>query len=257
MFRNSQHIWATVCKNSSQFVFVLAFSFLSPLNTIQAGSLDLKSKAITIATEIATNPAGFFYDIHQMGESVVPARVGKRGAITSQIFTTLLPFTMANINGRFNLWAEHPGIPQIEIFGGYSQMLALNFVDTESTEGEIAGSHYGVSLVQSIHPRARVQLAYEVSSLVGEVKFKKKPIEVYGTSLSNIKLTLEESFILTGVEVARGNRKYLFTQMGFGLDSSRILARVIFSGPRWETGFTVYPEGPLVIYPTVGLRFGI
>ncbi|MEK6543960.1 MAG: hypothetical protein AABZ44_05945 [Elusimicrobiota bacterium] len=255
MYRSSRHTWQIVYSlKALSVVFFLSCAWIPA--QLSAG-VDFRGKAISVGTEIITNPGGFFYDIHQMAESVVPTRVGKHGVITTQIFPTLLPFTMANIAGRYNLLSEHPGIPQVEIFGGYSKVMALDFVDSDSTEGAIVGHHYGLSMLQSIHPLARVQFAYEVSTLDFSIKFKKDPIDFYGTSLSEVKVAIQESFVFTGCELYRGEGKYLFTQMGFGLESSKILARVMFTGPRWETGFTVYPEGPLVIYPSVGLRFGL
>ncbi|MBI4738600.1 hypothetical protein HY772_03415 [Candidatus Woesearchaeota archaeon] len=218
--------------------------------------VDFESKAISIGLEIATNPGGFLYDLHQMGESVVPTRTGRRFTIGAQVLPALLPFTNGNVHGRFNLISEHGSFPQVELFGGVSKFMALDYVDTESVEGAVTGNHYGVSTMWSAHPKARIQLAYEISTLAGKVTFKKKPIEIYGTKLSEIKVNIKESFVLVGAEVLRTNRKYLFTQMGFGMESSRILARIVFVGRAFDWGFTVYPESPLVIYPTMGFRFG-
>lgn len=191
-----------------------------------------------------------------MTESVVPTRPGRRWTVGSYVFSSLFPFTFGSVHGRFNLLNEHPGIPQIEIFGGYSKLIGLEFAASDSTEGSITGRHYGISVIQSIHPKARLQLGYEVSTLGVEVKFKQKPLKLYGTTLNSIKGTVQENFMLVGAELLRGDRKYLFTQMGYGLDSSRIMARVVFVGHVWDFGLTVYPESALVIYPTLGFRFG-
>ncbi|MFC1522800.1 hypothetical protein ACFL6Y_10365 [Elusimicrobiota bacterium] len=219
---------------------------------------DVVNKLKSVATEIATNPGGFLYDLHQMTESLAPTRTGRRLTINSQLMPSLFPFTFANVSGRFNVFNEHGGgIPQMEVFGGYSKMVALEFVDTDSTEGTVQGYHAGISIVDSIHPKARVQFGYQRSLLSGKATFKKKPIDVYGTSLSSIKVNIQEDFFIAGAEILRGNRKYMFTQMGFGLESSKIFARIVWVGRVWDWGLAVYPEGSLVVYPTLGFKFGV
>ncbi|MBI2069410.1 MAG: hypothetical protein HYT79_02310 [Elusimicrobia bacterium] len=236
---------------------VFFFLFLLAGRTLHA-KLDFEGKGKAIALEIATNPGGFLYDLHQLTESVQPTRMGRRLTVSSQLLPTLLPFTMGNLSGRFTLVHEHIGVsPQIELFGGYSQLLALTQVDSDDIDGKISGNHYGLSTVWSVHPKARVQVAYETSSLIGKATFKKKPLDVYGTKLTDIKITIKESFVLMGAELLRGERKYLFTQMGFGLESTKLMARVVFSGTTFDWGLTVYPEGALVIYPTFGFKFGL
>ncbi len=218
--------------------------------------VDFASKGKSLALEIATNPAGFLYDLHQMSESAAPTRVGRRLSFDFQMIPTLLPFTIANIGGRLNLLSEHPGLPQIEVFGGISRLMALSYLDTTEVEGSINGNHYGASVVWSAHSKARVQLGYEVSTLKGKVEFKKEPVDVFGTKLTEITVGAQERFVLVGAELLRGNRRYLFTQMGYGLQTSKIFSRVLFVGRVFQWGFTVFPESALVIYPNWGFRIG-
>jgi len=234
--------------------FLLVSLLVVPPGTLFSGQLN--GKLTSIATEIATNPGGFLFDIYQMTESVPPTRVDRRFSIATGFMPALLPFTFANASARFSLTQEHPGIPQIEIFGGYSKLLALAYVNSDSTEGSVYGKHYGISVVQSIHPKARLQVALEHSGLTGKVNFKKKPLQLYGTSLTSIKVDLAEDFLLVGAEILRGERRYMFTQLGYGLQSSKIFARILWVGKHWDTGLTIYPESALVIYPTLSLRFG-
>lgn len=242
---------------SKKSFFFLSFIFITVAPFIAHAKVDFANKGKAIALEIATNPGGFFYDLHQLSESVIPTRTGRRLSIGTQIIPAILPFTMANISGRLNLISEHASssIPQVEVFGGISKLMALNYVDTEETEGAVNGKHYGVSLVYSAHPKARIQVGYQISELTGKVTFKKKPIDIFGTSLSQITVGIRESFILMGAELLRGERRYFFTQMGLGLDSSKIIARIMYAGRVFDWGFTVMPESPLVIYPNFALRF--
>lgn len=219
-------------------------------------AVDFAAKGKALALEIATNPGGFLYDLHQLSESVAPTRVGRRFSLDFNMIPAILPFTIGNLNGRLNLLSEHPGIPQVEVFGGISQMMALSYLDTEEAEGKIAGKHYGASIVWSAHSKARVQVGYEVSTLDVNVTKKKEPLDVFGTKISEIKVGIEEKYALVGAELLRGNRRYLFTQMAYGLNTSRIIARVYFQGRVFFWGFTVFPESALVIYPNWGFRIG-
>ncbi|MBI4064391.1 MAG: hypothetical protein HY401_08850 [Elusimicrobia bacterium] len=226
------------------------------LLTPAEAKLDFASKGKSIALEVATNPGGFLYDLHQLSESVVPTRIGRRFTIGAQIMPGLLPFTFGNINGRYNLASEHGEWPQIELFGGYSRVMALDHVNSDHVEGSIQGHHYGISTAWSAHSKARVMVGFERSTLTGKATFKKKPLKLYGTTLNSLKVNIEEDFVLVGAELLRTNRKYLVTQMGLGLESSKILARIVFVGNAFDWGLAVYPEGPLVVYPTFSFRFG-
>lgn len=248
----------------------LALFLLSLSGAPLKADLNWTTKGAAIGLEIATNPGGFLYDIHQLNETVVPTRPGRRATFSVQMLPTFLPFTMAGFSGRFNITKEHGGWPQIEVFGGMDRMLALDYlsgrkvlglingadIEDNSVTGLIKGRHYGISTAWSAHPKARVQLAYEISALEVGANFS-EPFAIAGSSISSIAVNIEEQFILVGAELFRGDRHYLFTQMGYGLQSSKIMARIVFSGRAWDWGFTVFPEGALVIYPTLGFKFGL
>ncbi|MEK7474974.1 MAG: hypothetical protein AAB152_04985 [Candidatus Coatesbacteria bacterium] len=227
-----------------------------------AAPASIKNELIRIGeavlTKIALDPADFLFDIHLNAEDRTPLPIDKDGQVGMNVFPALIPFTEVNLSGKAKLHREHAGWPQIDInFGGWNSiagMVASGMV--EDFKGGLYGYHGGISAAVSADPRLRLFGGYEFSQMRVDVtvNFKDSSTST-GTgfdlqnSLSHLNVGKTEHFLFAGAEVLRSARKRLVAEVGYGVVSNKLMARLTWSSKNFDSGFVFFPESAWVLWP--------
>ena len=219
-------------------------------------AVDWESKGMQIAGEIMANPAGFFYDFQQDLEATTPLPPGKRFGIQTGLFPTLIPMTYANASGRFRLHGEGhiaPGVPQLDLIGGYWDMLAAKLAakDSQSIASARFGGYYlGAIMSASVSPRVRTFWGYKRSQLDAKLKFKagQQP-EMLGVTVNSFNTGFKDDFFIAGIETPKGVNKLWSMQLNYGLRTQTFSSKVSWYGKYFELGLNIFPEGVLVVHP--------
>lgn len=235
---------------------ILTFLALFIVKSPAFAAIDWESKGMQIAGEIMANPAGFFYDFQQDLESTTPLPPGKRFGIQTGLFPTTIPMTYTNVSAKLRLHGEGrlaPGVPQLDLIGGYWDMLAAKMAtkDSETIDSAKFGGYYaGAILSSSVSPRVRTFWGYKRSVLKAKLDFKagEEP-EFLGTKINSFDTGFKDDFFIAGIETPKGISKLWSIQLNYGLKTQTFSSKVSWYGKYFELGLNIFPEGVLVFHP--------
>jgi len=218
--------------------------------------IDWTSTGMKMVGEIVANPAGFFYDFQQDLEATTPLPPGRSFGIQTGLFPTLIPLTYTNASAKLRLHAEGhlaPGVPQVDLIGGYWNMLAAKMAtkDSQTIDSAKFGGYYaGAIVTSSVSPRVRTFWGYKHSVLDAKLKFKagQEP-EFLGTKVNSFDTGFNDDFFIAGIETPKGVGKLWSMQLNYGLKTQTISTKVSWYGKYFELGLNIFPEGVLVVHP--------
>ena len=219
-------------------------------------SIDWESKGMQMVGEIMANPAGFFYDFQQDLEATTPLPPGKRFGLQTSLFPTTIPMTYTNVSAKLRLHGEGriaPGVPQLDLIGGYWDMLAAKMAtkDSETIDSAKFGGYYaGAIMSTSVSPRVRTFWGYKHSVLKAKLDFKagEEP-ELLGTQVNSFDTGFKDDFFVAGIETPKGIGKLWSIQLNYGLKTQTFSSKVSWYGKYFELGLNIFPEGVLVFHP--------
>jgi len=235
---------------------ILIFLSLFLIKGVAFATIDWESKGMQIAGEIIANPAGFFYDFQQDLEATTPLPPGKTFGIQTGLFPTTIPMTYTNVSGKFRLHGEGriaPGVPQVDLIGGYWDMLAAKMAtkDSQTIDSAKFGGYYmGAIVSSSVSPRVRTFWGYKHSVLKAKLDFKpgEEP-DFLGTKVNSFDTGFKDDFLIAGIETPKGVSKLWSIQLNYGLKTQTFASKVSWYGKYFELGLNIYPEGVLVFHP--------
>jgi hypothetical protein len=225
------------------------------------------SAGTDIATKIATDPGSFLFDIHLNAEDQSPLPVGKVFSWSTNIFPNLIPFGELGLELKGQVHREHGNWPQIDVFGGGWDSLAVSIVNGASGSTDFSGSligyHAGFVVTESLHPRLRVFGGYEYTSIRANVSFGSGGLTSSGGSgtfsaldtLSSVNVGVSEHFLFTGAELFRTPTKRLNAEVGYGLVAKHLVLRMIWASPHFDTSLNFYPEGAWTLWPVMNFQW--
>ncbi len=219
-------------------------------------SIDWQSKGMQMVGEIMANPAGFFYDFQQDLEATTPLPPGKRFGIQTSLFPTTIPMTYTNVSAKLRLHGEGriaPGVPQLDLIGGYWDMLAAKMAtkDSDTIDSAKFGGYYaGAIMSTSVSPRVRTFWGYKHSVLKAKLDFKagEEP-ELLGTQVNSFDTGFKDDFFVAGIETPKGIGKLWSIQLNYGVKTQTFSSKVSWYGKYFELGLNIFPEGVLVFHP--------
>lgn len=235
---------------------ILTFLALFSIGGAAFAAVDWESKGMQIAGEIIANPAGFFYDFQQDLEGTTPLPPGKRFGIQTGLFPTLIPMTYTNVSCKLRLHGEGriaPGVPQLDLVGGYWDMLAAKLATQDSRtidSAKFGGYYAGAIMSASVSPRVRTFWGYKHSRLAAKLAFKpgEEP-EMLGTKITSFDTGFKDDFFIAGIETPKGISKLWSIQLNYGLKTQTFSSKVSWYGKFFELGLNIFPEGVLVFHP--------
>jgi len=236
--------------------FTLSLAALLCLGGIAQAKVDWESKGMQIAGEIMANPAAFFYDFQQDLEATTPLPPGKRFGVQTSLFPTTIPMTYTNVSLKARLHGEGriaPGVPQLDLIGGYWNMLAAKMAtkDSQTIDSAKFGGYYmGAILSSSVSPRVRTFWGYKRSQMKAKLDFKAGEEPMFlGTAISSFDTGFKDDFFIAGIETPKGIGKLWSIQLNYGIKTQTISSKVSWYGKIFELGLNIYPEGVLVVHP--------
>lgn len=235
---------------------LLTFLALLAVQSPAFAKVDWGSKGMQIAGEIIANPAAFFYDFQQDLEATTPLPPGKTFGVQTGLFPTTVPMTYTNASLKVRLHGEGriaPGVPQLDLVGGYWNMLAAKLAtkDSKSIDSARFGGYYlGAILSSSVSPRVRTFWGYKRSQLNARLDFKpgEEP-DFLGTRVNSFDTGFKDDFFIAGIETPKGIGKLWSIQLNYGLRTQTVSSKVSWYGKIFELGLNIYPEGVLVVHP--------
>ncbi len=235
---------------------ILTFLVLFFVKSTAFAKIDWTSKGMQIAGEIVANPAGFFYDFQQDLEGTTPLPPGKTFGFQTGLFPTLIPMTYTNVSGKVRLHGEGriaPGVPQVDLIGGYWDMLGAKLAtkDSQTIDSAKFGGYYvGAIASASVSPRVRTFWGYKHSVLDAKLKFKPgEEVDFLGTKVNSFNTGFRDDFLIAGIETPKGVSKLWSIQLNYGLKTQVFSSKVSWYGKYFELGLNIYPEGVLVFHP--------
>ncbi|OIO00622.1 MAG: hypothetical protein AUJ51_09850 [Elusimicrobia bacterium CG1_02_56_21] len=235
---------------------ILTFLALFLIKGAAFAAIDWESKGMQMAGEIIANPAGFFYDFQQDLEATTPLPPGKSFGFQTGLFPTTIPMTYTNVSGKFRLHGEGriaPGVPQLDLIGGYWDMLAAKMATKDSQtidKAKFGGYYMGAIMSSSVSPRVRTFWGYKYSVLKAKLDFKpgEEP-ELLGTRVNSFDTGFKDDFFIAGIETPKGVSKLWSIQLNYGLKTQTFSSKVSWYGKYFELGLNIFPEGVLVFHP--------
>ncbi|MFQ3675731.1 MAG: hypothetical protein SNJ64_04230 [Endomicrobiia bacterium] len=210
----------------------------------------MPAEVIDFALNFVENPGDLFFSLEQSMEDVSPLNK-KWFGIRTNIFPTLLPFTLGNLSFKVRFNNETKNFPQIGIAAGYGKILALDMMPREKDTPvpENVNYYYGMTLSKTFEEKATVYLGAKYSQALLSVKLS-SPVAIIGESkLSEINFKIDDVFYFTGITIKTSPKRTVVAQMAYGPKYKKIVARVGVEGPSVEFGLDIFPEGLLVLYP--------
>lgn len=217
-------------------------------------ALDLKSKAMQMAGEIVANPAAFFYDFQQDIEATIPLPPGKSYGFQTGLFPTIIPLGYLNLSGKYRLHAEGrmaPGLPQVDLIGGYWDMLWAKVMANQSDDVDDAkfrGYYGGLILSSSLSPKIRTFWGLKISQLKTELNLN-KTVDFIGVPVDSFKSGFRDTFFIAGIETPRTIDKNWSIQMNYGVNENILSVKTLWQGKYFDLGLNFFPEGVLVVHP--------
>ena len=239
---------------------MLSFVLLAGLVALPAvgGALTMMDRGIGIGTGIISDPAAFLFDLHQVMEDVTPSGVGRRVEFGTCLFPSFMPLAMLIGNAKVQVLREHGGIPQVDILGGGWTSLITKFIPDITVDWW--GWNAGILVTGTVDPRMRLFGGYEYSTmkagwdLKGQIKPSTGASALDMSTLNTGNVGKVEHILTIGSEVLRGQDKFLVAQLGLGLTTQRLSARLTWKGNIFDSGITFYPEGSWVLWPFEAYR---
>ena len=235
---------------------ILTSAVLVCLNGISFAATDWNSKLMQMGSEALANPAAFFYDFQQDLEATAPLPPGKSFGIQTGLFPTTLPLTFVNASGKFRLHAEGriaPGVPQVDLIGGYWNTPAAKMAtkDSKTIESAKFGGYYmGAIVSSSVSPKVRTFWGYKHSVLAASLKFKPgEEMDFMGTTVGSFDSGFKDDFLMAGIETPKSVNKFWSMQLNYGLKTQTFSTKLSWYGKFFELGLNIYPEGVLVFHP--------
>jgi len=231
---------------------------------------DLKSQFISagtdIATRIATDPGNFLFDIHLNAEDQSPLPVGKVFSWSTNIFPDLVPFGELGLEMKAQAHREHGNWPQIDVFAGGWDSVAVTVANSASGStdfsGSLVGYHAGFVVAESLNPLLRVFGGYEYTQMRANVSFGSGLTSSGGSgtfsaldTLTSVTAAVTEHFLFAGAEVFRTPAKHLNAEVGYGVVGKRIVLRMIWASPHFDTSLNFFPEGAWTLWPSMNFQW--
>ena len=164
--------------------------------------------------------------------------------------------TNLNLSGKYRLHGEGriaPGVPQLDLIGGYNDMYAARWVSRNSDTIESAklyGYYMGAILSTSVSPKIRTFWGYKRSALKAKFKFEPgEELELLSTKIGSVDTGFKDDFLMAGIETPKGINKYWSIQLNYGAATQTFSTKLSWYGPHFELGLNFYPEGVLVFHP--------
>ena len=240
---------------------ILTLTTVLCLNGMAFAAIDWQSKGMQMVGEIVANPSAFFYDFQQDLEGTTPLPPGKSLSVQTGLFPTLLPLGYTNVSGKYRLHAEGriaPGVPQLDIIGGYWNMIWAKMATKQSDTIDNAsfnGYYVGAIMSTSVSPRVRTFWGYKHSQLGATLKFKPgKEVKFMGTEVGSFDSGFRDDFVIAGIESPKGIKNLWSMQLNYGLKTQTFSTKLSWYGKIFELGLNIYPEGVLVIHPVWNLH---
>lgn len=219
-------------------------------------TVNWESIGMNMVGEIVANPAAFFYDFQQDLEGTTPLPPGKSFGIQTNLFPALIPMTYVNGSAKVRLHAEGriaPGVPQLDLIGGYWDMMAAKMATKDSETVDSAkfnGYYVGAIMTSSVSPRVRTFWGYKHSQLKAKLDFTagNEP-ELFGTTINSFDTGFKDDFFIAGIETPKGVGKLWSIQLNYGLKTQTVSSKISWYGKYFELGLNIYPEGVLVVHP--------
>ena len=229
---------------------------LFAVKSMAYAKIDWEATGMKMVGEIVANPAGFFYDFQQDLEGTTPLPPGKSFGIQTSLFPTTIPMTYVNGSAKLRLHGEGriaPGVPQVDLIGGYWDMLAAKMATKDSETIDSAkfnGYYVGALMSSSVSPRVRTFWGYKHSQLKAKLDFKagEEP-ELLGTTINSFDTGFKDDFFIAGIETPKGTSKLWSIQLNYGVKTQTFSSKVSWYGKYFELGLNIYPEGVLVFHP--------
>lgn len=216
--------------------------------------VDFVGKGTQLAGEILANPAAFFYDFQQDLEATHPIPPGRWLGFQIGLFPSLLPLGYGNLSAKIRLHPEGriaPGVPQLDIMGGYWDMVWAKLAAKQSEDvnkAQFNGQYLGLMLSSSVSPRVRVFWGYKQSKLKATLDLK-EAVDMMGTQVSAFDSGFKDDFFIAGLEHPVRLNHWWSLQLNYGVKEKIMSSKVSWYGKNFEMGLNIYPEGVLVIHP--------
>lgn len=216
---------------------------------------EFKRIGLDIATQIATDPADFLFDTHLSSEDRTPLPVDKSWQLGMNIFPALLPFGRLGIDGKTRVKREHGGWPQLQLGWGYWNFIPSSALPADDFSAVLHGWHAGLQAAVSVDPRLRLFAGYEITQMRVDVDLNLDTAGQTGTELnlsnsfSSLHTGKTEHFLFMGGEMLRSPTKRLIAELGYGIVSSKLIARITWASKYFDNGLSFYPEGAFAFWP--------
>ncbi|MEW6042580.1 MAG: hypothetical protein AB1633_13770 [Elusimicrobiota bacterium] len=211
------------------------------------------------------NPYDLFADMKAINEELSPVIPQRHGTI--RVNTTFLPFLFPMfwpaITLKTKLISEKHSFPmQIDLIGEYGEISAMRMVNVEDLARPPQFNDYtiGLNLTRAVSKQTRMFLGGKYSSI--NIGFAPKDPMNFGTStssftISSIDINVSDTYLFTGLEHhSQANPdKYIVAYIGYGLKFNKIVSRISMNYKHLELGMTIFPEGMLVIQPTLAYHW--
>lgn len=225
----------------------------------------LESAGLEMATQVATDPVSFLFDMHLNSQDRTPLPVGKAWQIGLPFFPNLLPFASLGLGGKGQVHREHGGWPQIDIFGGGWDSIPLMAVSSTEFDGVLYGYHLGFVVTESLDPQMRIFAGYEFTQMRVDLDFAMgddepvDPADIQGfddfqDSFEKIRAANTEHFLFAGTELLRTPTKRFVAEVGYGIVNAKTIFRLTWSSKTWDTGLAFYPEAAWIIWPQAHIQ---
>lgn len=260
------------------------------LPALPASADPFENKAVELASELASNPAAFFFDFQQDQESTNPLPPTKGLGLNwhfGQFIPIIPPYliipipdpTILNLSAKVKVFRENglfPGMPQLDAIGGFwtagpflkkaVEEDALTCDDPDCVgepypdpgnklkDAQFNGRFMGVVLTSSLEPRVRLYWGFKQSQMKAEATLN-KPIDIQGSNVKSFSSEYKDKFLFAGLEHPTGPNKFWLLQMSYGLDNRSLMGKVSWYRKYLELSLNIYPEGVFVIHPSLNFHF--
>jgi len=233
---------------------IYSIILLSLLTLIPASS-NAQVDIVGMGLSFIKNPSDLFFNLHLNTEDVSPNLSKRRFAFRINMTPALLPATMGSIAMKLRLTNNSGYVPQLDFSWGYGKMLALAMMSSEDAQPENKQYYYALTVTHRMNDRTRIYWGYKTSEFSILLKFK-DPVKITeGSELSQLNFIAKDNFIFTGIEqktdnyVYKGKEQVVIAQMGYGLESKKIIARLGVMSPHVEFGLDIFPESIFIFHP--------
>ncbi|MDI6757538.1 MAG: hypothetical protein QME32_05895 [Endomicrobiia bacterium] len=240
---------------------VLAVALFS-VRPLCAESASIPPWALEMATKFLDNPADLLFNLHSDMEDSVPVPSYRRAQLRFNFFPSFIPFAWPALNLKVKVLNEKEYWPQIDIQGQYGQnatvMAAASMMDSSKKDGGSSSTDtvkpalydYTAALIftKKLSDKTRVFFGPKYSYVNLQIKFSESPIkDIPGFTEFNV--AQSETFLFWGLEHQTGKDRFVTSQVAYGLQYKKLMARITASSPHLELGMNIYPEGMFVLHP--------